>query len=992
MHPGCSWSFLRAVGLLAVQVASLLVLTGCIQTAEKTGRTDQRKPSRDYTQIASTSAIKESSDCASNGMLKQARREVSTRNVKTSEKASFFDQVAIGKRAVLTGAAVKGQFLDLAVNIEGEFEEFEGLVTHTVEETKFEASPATAVLTHALTAGVLVLIAPVSSIQHAVGCTDTRLKQSGILSDDANPTGAKRWAPISERFDFEIEVEAFGKNRKFIYSGDNDSGFRIDFEKELREHTGPAFQPIKITCHNCYDVKSRHVAAGGAFDSLKSTLEVTADFSTYLDVLARLKREEQARVAAAEAARTARAEAEARGRLASWLESAQMRSLPWRERLDRAVQAELRQWLTPFDSGLEEIPPPVYPAALSLRQETWETSQEFETRVAAARAERSWMIDRIQTEYRARVELRNRRVAEHNRIRQEREPQLADYRRRLVLSSIGLLTPKVSFSDATLDQQTGALTLVAQIESLGSQTFAFAGTSQAFRRIALSNPSVIKGRPHFRVSAAGDISIEALTIETGGMTARGEPSSGHSSPIELATVTLTATPASVIAQQSAMTVDRNQVEQILYREENESLRKRLEEQRRLQEQVLASSEARAAGEIARVRAEAAAQLRQLAETRPMQNLASVRVAHALVIGNSAYQGNNRLANPLNDARAMAEKLRSLGFQVSEIGDANREQMVVGLAEFSKAAAQADLTLLFYAGHGVQFQGINYMVPVDMSLSDVSQAALQAVSLTQVVEQYLPGKTKLVFLDACRDNPLMNPSVRGLARGLAPINVSEGTLISYATKDGQTADDGVGQENSPFTKALLEHLGDPEDIGIILRTVRSKVMQRTNNRQQPWEYGSLTGGALVLSTIKSSTKSVLPLQAPEADASQGKKAASLLQPPPVVASGPAGASAVPAAAPSRGYGSMLVAAIRRNIVYADESESNHEAEVFVTTRPDGRISSVRITRPSTSRAWDDAVIRALEKTERLPADVNGQVPPQVVREGLVVVLRPKDLGR
>ena len=90
---------------------------------------------------------------------------------------------------------------------------------------------------------------------------------------------------------------------------------------------------------------------------------------------------------------------------------------------------------------------------------------------------------------------------------------------------------------------------------------------------------------------------------------------------------------------------------------------------------------------------------------------------------------------------------------------------------------------------------------------------------------------------------------GINQGLAPINVSEGTLISYATKDGQTADDGVGQVNSPYTTALLEHLGDPDDIAVVLRTVRAKVMQRTNNRQQPWEYGSLTGGALVLSTIK-----------------------------------------------------------------------------------------------------------------------------------------------
>jgi uncharacterized caspase-like protein len=142
-----------------------------------------------------------------------------------------------------------------------------------------------------------------------------------------------------------------------------------------------------------------------------------------------------------------------------------------------------------------------------------------------------------------------------------------------------------------------------------------------------------------------------------------------------------------------------------------------------------------------------------------------------------------------------------------------------------------------------------MAPVDMSLNDSSQAPLQAVSLNQAIEQYLPGKTKLVLFDACRDNPLMAASGRGISRGLAPINVSEGTLISYATKDGQTADDGQGQVNSPYTAALLEHLSDPDDIAVLLRTVRAKVMQRTDNRQQPWEYGSLIGGALVLSEIR-----------------------------------------------------------------------------------------------------------------------------------------------
>ena len=142
-----------------------------------------------------------------------------------------------------------------------------------------------------------------------------------------------------------------------------------------------------------------------------------------------------------------------------------------------------------------------------------------------------------------------------------------------------------------------------------------------------------------------------------------------------------------------------------------------------------------------------------------------------------------------------------------------------------------------------------MIPVDMSLNDPAQATLQGVSLTQAVEQYLPGKTKLVFLDACRDNPLLVSSARGISKGLAPINVSEGTLISYATKDGQTAADGVGSKNSPFTAALLEHIDEPQDIGVVLRKVREKVMLATGGKQQPWEYGSLTGGELVLARVR-----------------------------------------------------------------------------------------------------------------------------------------------
>ncbi len=531
------------------------------------------------------------------------------------------------------------------------------------------------------------------------------------------------------------------------------------------------------------------------------------------------------------------------------LEASAIKGLAWKDRIDRAVQEELSVWLTPDASGLDDVPMPVFPEALVLRQEAWESNAEFEARVDGERRWRREVIDRIESEYRLMVDKRNRRVEQYNQSRRERELRLSEYRRGLVVAGMEILAPTPLLYEADFDQKSGALTILSESDGFGKQAFSFIGTSQAFRRSALTELRKMKAVAEFQVSDSGDVSVRALTVKSGSLSAKGFPSSAGASPVQLASVTLSSATTAVIAQQSAVMVDRNQVEQILYREENESLRKRLEEQRRQQEQAVANAEARAAAEIARIRAEADAERKKLADARPVQNLVSVQEAHALVIGNSAYPGGNRLANPVNDATAMSEKLRSMGFKVTEISNANRVQMVRSLSDFTKSASRADLTLLFYAGHGVQIQGVNYMVPIDMSLNDPSQATLEAVSLTQVVEQYLPGKTKLVFLDACRDNPLMNSGLRGVARGLAPISVSEGTLISYATKDGQTASDGVGARNSPFTAALLEHLGDPNDIAVVLRKVREKVMLATGGKQQPWEYGSLTGGELVLARVR-----------------------------------------------------------------------------------------------------------------------------------------------
>jgi hypothetical protein len=249
------------------------------------------------------------------------------------------------------------------------------------------------------------------------------------------------------------------------------------------------------------------------------------------------------------------------------------------------------------------------------------------------------------------------------------------------------------------------------------------------------------------------------------------------------------------------------------------------------------------------RQELEAQLAASVQPSPPQTNAPRRTAHALVIGNAAYSGSGRLDNPVNDANAISQKLRSMGFIVTTVTDANRQRLVQSMAQFRRTAASADISLLYYAGHGVQIFGTNYILPTDVDQTDPAQATIQGVSLNSVVENFLPGKTKLVFLDACRDNALQRTNDRSVSKGLAPISAAEGTLISYATKDGQTAADGVRSKNSPFTQALLEHLNDPQDIAVVLRKVRERVMKITGGKQQPWEYGSLTGGELVLSAIK-----------------------------------------------------------------------------------------------------------------------------------------------
>jgi hypothetical protein len=237
-----------------------------------------------------------------------------------------------------------------------------------------------------------------------------------------------------------------------------------------------------------------------------------------------------------------------------------------------------------------------------------------------------------------------------------------------------------------------------------------------------------------------------------------------------------------------------------------------------------------------------------AGTAPVIATAPRLSARALVIGNGRYLSFGALANPTRDARAIAAKLRSFGIEVDLVLDAQRDDIIHALNEYSRKSAGKDVSILFYAGHGVQVEGINYLIPINMRADGLSAGyvKLAGISLNAALD-YLPAKTRLVFLDACRDNPATRSLVAtrgGATAGLAPVNAASGTLLSYATRDGATADDGDGQ-NSPYTTALLRHLDTPADISLVLRQVRQTVLQLTGGRQEPWEYGSLVGEQIVL---------------------------------------------------------------------------------------------------------------------------------------------------
>ena len=248
---------------------------------------------------------------------------------------------------------------------------------------------------------------------------------------------------------------------------------------------------------------------------------------------------------------------------------------------------------------------------------------------------------------------------------------------------------------------------------------------------------------------------------------------------------------------------------------------------------------------------------------------------ALVIGNSAYKNVAKLTNPANDAAAIAGLLQRAGFEVVEAKrDLTNTEMRRTLRDFTNKSRDADMAVVYYAGHGIEVDGMNYLIPVDATLEQDSDAYDEAVALDRVLQSIEPAKRlRLVILDACRDNPFartMKRTVasRALGRGLAGVEPGKpNTLIAFAAKGGSTADDGAGA-NSPFTTALLKHLTTPGlDLRQAFGLIRDEVMKATDNKQEPFVYGSLGGATVTLvpnTPVAQSSSSTQPAASPQAE--------------------------------------------------------------------------------------------------------------------------------
>jgi protein-disulfide isomerase len=228
-------------------------------------------------------------------------------------------------------------------------------------------------------------------------------------------------------------------------------------------------------------------------------------------------------------------------------------------------------------------------------------------------------------------------------------------------------------------------------------------------------------------------------------------------------------------------------------------------------------------------------------TYPSLLIAATEQRLALVIGNSNYEASP-LRNPVNDANDMARSLKNLGFKVILKTNASKRDMGKAVEDFGKRLKGEDVGLFYYAGHGVQVNGVNFLIPMGAKINDETDVEYEALDAGRILATMYNAKSKIniVILDACRDNPYVR-SFRSTTRGLAIISKApSGTIISYSTSPGDIALDGKGR-NSPYTASLLRYMREPGfTVEQVFKNVRQQLNRETAGRQIPWELSSLEG--------------------------------------------------------------------------------------------------------------------------------------------------------
>ena len=339
-------------------------------------------------------------------------------------------------------------------------------------------------------------------------------------------------------------------------------------------------------------------------------------------------------------------------------------------------------------------------------------------------------------------------------------------------------------------------------------------------------------------------------------------------------------------------------------------------------------------------------------------LASQRVA--LVIGNASYAHVSKLANPVNDAADIGAALDRLGFAVTRIENAGRAALWDGLQKFSLAASASEMAVVFYAGHGIEVDKRNFLIPVDARLLSDADVEFEAVPLDLLSRAVERAKgLRLIIVDACRDNPFAVAmqragATRSIGRGLAAVEPSGETLVAYAAKEGTVAADGEGR-NSPYTRALLSYLEEPGlEVGLMFRKVRDAVLARTGGRQEPFVYGSLSSEGVYLAA--------LPEPEPPAPTATVTKTGPGLDKP---TSEPAVTAREPAQMELMFWESVK------------DSQVPEELEAYLERYPDGAFAVLarsRLKRLAPSQSSDMASLRPSDAAPLPPVDDDPGAPP------------------